>query len=356
MLGTKESRRVLTVWRARLAGHMELARVLAVIAIIGLLPTPGVAAGFCTDTANTLFKACGFMVLDDFWVASARCINEAEQGDRSKCNKAAAQERSDGNQLCRDQLDTRLAACGVIGEGRYDPEFDTQLFDSDFTHLTKPNRFFPLGIGNRWEFKSADELNTIEVLNRTKLIDDVRCIVVTDQVFRNGELVENTDDWFAQAKNGNVWYCGEEVKDFESFDGDVPKLPELVSIDGSFKAGRDLDKPGIIFLDSPQRGDTYIEEFSLANAEDVTEILSTSYAFGRDSVLDQLVPRALADALCHGDCVVTKNYSLLEPGIFARKYYAPGIGVFLEVEPDTQTVSRLTSCNFDPRCATLLQP
>ena len=349
MLTTKES-------ESAGRGRTGLACVLAVVGVLCLLPAPGAAAGYCTDTANTLFKACGYMVLDDFWVASARCINEAEQADRNQCNKAAAQERSDGNQLCRDQLDTRLAACGVIGEGRYDPEFDAQFFDSDFTRLTRPNPYFPLRIGNRWVYKSADELNTVEVLNQTKLIDEVRCIVVADQVFRNGELVEDTDDWYAQAKDGNVWYCGEEVKDYESFNGDVPKLPELVSIDGSFKAGRDLDKPGIIFLDSPERGDAYIEEFSLANAEDVTEVLSTSYAFGHDSELDQLVPQALADALCHGDCVVTKNYSLLEPGIFARKYYAPGIGVFLEVEPDVRVVSRLTSCNFDPRCATLPQP
>src|SRR5262245_7660238 len=115
MLGTKESRNVLAAWPATPAG--------VIAGVLCLLPAPGAAAGFCTDTANTLFKACGFMVLDDFWVATARCINEAEAGDRNQCNKAAAQERSDGNQLCRDQLDTRLAACGVIAEARYDHEF-----------------------------------------------------------------------------------------------------------------------------------------------------------------------------------------------------------------------------------------
>lgn len=123
-----------------------------------------------------------------------------------------------------------------------------------------------------------------------------------------------------------------------------------MSIDGSFKAGRDLDKAGIIFLASPQTGAACLEEFALANAEDVTEILDAHYRYGNDKTLDELVPRALADLFCSGNCVVTKNYSLIEPGILARKYYAPGIGVFLDVKPDTGEVLQLTGCNVDPRC------
>jgi hypothetical protein len=100
----------------------------------------------------------------------------------------------------------------------------------------------------------------------------------------------------------------------------------------------------------------YLEESSLGNAEDVTEILSASYRFGAEPELDRFVPRHLATVFCAGDCVVTKNYSLLEPGVFQRKYYAPGVGVFLEVNPNTQEVVQLTNCNFDPRCAKLPRP
>ena len=153
--------------------------------------------------------------------------------------------------------------------------------------------------------------------------------------------------------DGTTWYCGEQVKDLESFDGDNPKLPELVKIDGSFKAGRDRDKPGIIFQADPKAGQVYLEEFSLGNAEDVTEILSTTYKFGVNHELDRGVPKSLAQQLCAGDCVVTRNYSLLEPGAFARKYYAPGIGAFLEVNPKTRDVVQLVGCNFDPKCAAL---
>lgn len=347
-------RRLLAV---RLAGRGGPGLALVIVGVLGLLPAPAVAdPGPCSATAKALLRACGFEVQDDWWVASARCINVSEAEERAECYRDAAQERREGDRLCRQQLEGRIDACGLLGQGRYDPDFDPELFDEDFEDLTNPNPYYPLAIGNRWEYRSGNETNTIEVLDRTKLIDEVTCVVVRDQVFRRGKLHEDTDDWFAQAKDGDVWYCGEEVKDYESFGGDEPELPELVSIEGSFKAGRDLDKPGIIFLAAPEVGDVYIEEFSLGNAEDVTEILSTTYSFGDDPELDELVPQALAEALCNGDCVVTRNFSLLEPGIFARKYYAPGIGVFLEIESEDEVVVQLTGCNFDPRCATLPAP
>jgi hypothetical protein len=327
--------------------------VQAIAAWVILAAVPGRAATRCAETASDLFRACGFEVLDDFWVATAKCVNVSDGAEREECRAEAATARRETDRECRQQRDWRNQACGVLGPLRYDPDFDAELFDDDFAHLTRPNPYFPLTIGNTWAYETEGETNTLEVCDAVKLIDGVHCVVIRDLVFRNGEVHEATDDWFAQAKDGNTWYCGEEVKDYESFDGDTPRIPELVSIEGSFKAGRDRDKPGIIFLADPHTGDAYLEEFSLGNAEDVTEILSASYSFGDDPALDELVPQALAEFLCHGDCVVTKNYSLLEPGIFARKYYTPGIGVFLEVEVQEGKASRLTGCNFDPRCATL---
>jgi hypothetical protein len=97
----------------------------------------------------------------------------------------------------------------------------------------------------------------------------------------------------------------------------------------------------------------YVEEFSLGNAEDATEVLSTNYEYGKNPELDELVPRRLARLLCAGDCIVTRNFSLLEPGVFEREYYAPGIGMFLEVEPENGEVVQLFKCNVDPRCAAL---
>ena len=308
---------------------------------------------FCSATAQAEFHACGNGVLDDYWIALAICINESDNKDRAECVQEARASRTEANQLCRDQLEGRGDACSELGEHRYDPEFEPALFEKNFANLANPNRYFPLAIGSQWEFRSATQSTKVQVLNETKLIDEVRCVVVRDEVREDGALIESTNDWFAQAKDGTVWYCGEETSEFESFQGDRPMKPERVSIDGSFKAGRDGDKPGIIFQANPLKGQFYVEEASLGNAEDATEILSTNYAFGKNPKLDELVPRKLAKLLCSGDCVVTRNFSLLEPDVFERKYYAPGIGVFLEVEPESGEVVRLVKCNVDPRCALL---
>jgi len=153
-----------------------------------------------------------------------------------------------------------------------------------------------------------------------------------------------------------TWYCGEEVKDYESFEGDRPQRAELVSIDGSFKHGRDGAKAGIIMPAQPRQGQAYLEEFALGAAEDVSEILSASYSYGSNRALDNFVRRELALRMCNRDCVVTKNYSLLEPGIFALKYYARGIGFFLETKPDEGKAIQLVNCNFDQRCVALPAP
>jgi hypothetical protein len=306
---------------------------------------------FCSETATTLFRSCNLEARDDFFKAQAICLNVSDNKDRAQCYVDATAEHSEGLQLCRAQLTGRSAVCRALGEDRYDPDFNPVFFDKNFTHLTRPNPYFPLTIGYRWDYRSGTETVTRKVLNRTKHIEGVTCLVVNDRVSDDGDLIEDTDDWYAHAKDGTVWYCGEEVKDFETFDGDNPSKPELVSIDGSFKVGRDGDKPGILFPSSPTRGMVFRQEFSLNNAEDVIEILSTSYKFGRDPVLDQLVPKQLAERFCaSGNCVVTKDYTPLEPGVFERKYYARGIGRFLETNPGKGKVSQLVSCNFDSRC------
>jgi len=310
---------------------------------------------FCTHTASYLFAACNAEANDDLFKAKAICINISDDAERRTCLVEAKAARGEADRSCHAQFAGRRDACELLGEGRYDPAFEPEMFEDDFAHPTNPNRYFPLGIGYRWEYQGADEINVVEVLNESKLIEGVRCVVVQDVVFKDGKLVEDTDDWFALARSGDVFYCGEEVKDYETFAGDMPALPELVSIDGSFKWGRD-DKGGLFFRAAPFNGDAYYEEFSLGNAEDVTEVLTTTYGFGLNRDLDRFVPKQLVDVFCASDCVVTKNYSLLEPGIFARKYYASGIGVILEVNPRTGETVQLVNCNFDSRCLGLPQP
>jgi hypothetical protein len=331
---------------------------LAIAAGIGLVLVAGPAPAqdaFCSATATALFRACRSEGKGELYTAQAKCTNVSDADERRACFDQARAGRRAADRLCRRQHRARLGACQSLGEERYDPDFDPAVFD-DPRAPGHPNPFFPLAVGNRWTYRSRAETVNVQVRDETKAIGGVTCIVVRDRVFEDGELKEDTDDWFATAKDGDVWYCGEEVKDFEGFDGDQPRLPELVGIDGSFKVGRDRDQPGVLFRATPAAGEVYREEFSLGNAEDLAVVLSTTYRFGADPALDRSVPERLAEALCAGDCVVTRNASLLEPGVFERKYYAPGIGLFLEVNPGRGEVVRLTGCNVDPRCASLPAP
>ena len=323
-------------------------------AAVLLATSASAAGGYCTATAQAQLTACGGEVTDEYSTATAICINESNPADRTLCNRDAATARDEKSRLCQDQFDARRAVCARLGEGRYDPDFDQANFIRDFRHPGVSNPYLPLAIGNTWDYTSQSETDHIEVLGDTKLIDDVTCLVVRDQVSVDGRLTEDTDDWFALAKsNGDVWYCGEEVKDYETFTGDRPQNLELVAIDGSFKVDRDGAKAGIFVPAAPVVGQFFRQEFSLGNAEDVVEVLETQYVYGKRPELDALVPKALADLLCGTGCVVTGETTPVEPDAFARKYYARGIGVFLETVPATGEVNRLVDCNFDSRCNTL---
>lgn len=314
------------------------------------------AGHFCSRTAVAQFVACNSELRDDLFIAAAICLNLSDAEEREECYDEAAEERAEASELCREQRAARLELCGALGEDRYDPDFDPADFDDDFTSLTNPNPYFPLDIGNRWVYEGGDETITVEVLDATKLIEGVTCIVVNDVVEDDGEVIEDTDDWYGQRIDGTVDYCGEIARDFETFDGDDPETPELVEIEGSFKAGRDGDKAGTRFPASPAAGDLYRQEWSPSNAEDVALVLSTTYGYGGDPELDAYVPQALAELLCDDDCVVTLELTPIEPDAFERKYHAPGIGTFLEVDPDSGDIVQLVDCNFDPRCALLPAP
>ncbi len=309
---------------------------------------------YCTATAVFQFVACENEVQDDFFTATAICLNLSETEERNECSAEAFAASHEGRSLCREQREARRELCLALGEDRYDPDFDPADFNPTFTNQ---NPFYPLAIGNHWEYEGGDEGVSVEVKDATKRIEGVTCIVVNDRVEDGGEVVEDTDDWFGQRKNGNVDYCGELSQDFETFDGDDPEAAELVSLDGSFKAGRDGAQPGTLFLGTPVVGRVYRQEWAPGDAEDAAEVLSTSYGFGSNPMLDELVPQDLAELLCGGgDCVVTREFSPLSPGGFERKYYARGIGFFLETNPDSGEILQLVDCNFNAKCAALPTP
>jgi hypothetical protein len=278
--------------------------------------------GFCSETAELAFNACRAEVQDDFLIATAICTNISDPDARTECKSEARAEKQDTKELCEDQLDAREEVCDLIGEERFDPDFDPANFVDldDIGNSVAPNPFLSLVPGTQWKYESEGESITVTVTDKIKLVDGVSCRVVTDVVTSSdGFVVEDTDDWFAQDLEGNVWYCGEEVKDFEVFEGDEPVEEELVAIDGSFKAGRDGAKPGILLPANPQVGDGYRQEFDLGNAEDTVEVISVS---GTESA---------PGGSCNGDCFVTRDFSALDPGPEENKYYAPGIGLIVEI-------------------------
>lgn len=356
---TRDESEVLRLHRFHALSRHAFYGVLAAAGILAAPPNGAVEPSadsrnhVCSATTTLAFSACKNSVSEEFQLAKAICLNIGDEVARDACDDDADQAREDGNAECRDQRDARHDVCQLLGEARYDPAFDPELFTDPFANT---NPYFPIAVGNTRAYAGGGEAVSIEVLADTKSIDGVTCAVVHDQVLVAGFITEDTDDWFAQANDGAVWYCGEETQEYETFDGDNPIVPELVNIDGSFKAGRGGDKAGIAFQSTPQVGQVYRQEFSLSNAEDMAQVLSTSYRYGDDAELDRFVPADLANLLCAGDCVVIYEFTALEPDAAERKYYAPHIGEFLTVDLAAESISQLYACNYDPRCANLPPP
>jgi hypothetical protein len=337
------------------------ARWIGIAAMVGLiLPLGAVAVQargkgpkYCSGTARLQAAACRSEIRDDYFIAKAVCLNLSDDEERWECDQEARQEIREAKQECRDQYEARRDLCEELGEDRYDPDFDPADFQTVFDNR---NPYLPIAPGNQWSYEGEEETVVVEVLDKTKQIDGVTCIVVNDVVSEDGQLVEDTDDWFGQRTDGTIDYCGEEAKDYEIFEDDSPPDPELVETDGSFKAGRDGDKSGTLFPGTPVVGDKYRQEWSPNNAEDVAEVLSTTYGFGSDARFDPFVPEELADLLCDGDCVVTADTTPLEPDGLEYKFYAPGVGLFLEVKPEDGETAQLVECNVDPKCDELPEP
>jgi hypothetical protein len=193
--------------------------------------------------------------------------------------------------------------------GAYDPPVDPGSFGRRID-----NPYFPLKPGTVYFYEGRKEgkvqNDRAVVTRRTKTILGVRCVVVVDTVSIGGKPIERTLDWYTQDARGNVWYFGEDSRDYEH--------GRWVASPGSWQAGVDGAEPGIIMEAHPRRGDVYRQEFYAGHAEDMARVLG--HARGWLTVPYGTFRRAL----------VTREWSPLEPGISGRKYYAPGIGLVQE--------------------------
>ena len=290
------------------------------------------AATGCGVAASASNLACNFAAKDDLYTVRAICMDSPDD-DLSFCLGDAQTEFDEVLEECAAILEAHVDVCEITDDAAHVPEFGA-AFAANFVDplgigvSVTPNPFFPLVQGNSWTYEGTFEEDgemvtetiVVTVLNETKLIDGITCLVVQDVVTIDDELIEDTDDWFAQDLDGNVWYCGEEVKDYETFDGDEPALPELVSDDGSFKAGRDNDKGGVLLPQTPTVGDVMRQELSVGNAEDIIEILALD---GDETSIA---------ASCNAECLVTRDFSPLDPEAQENKYYVPDVGLILEID------------------------
>ena len=185
------------------------------------------------------------------------------------------------------------------------PQFDPNNFVS-----VVDNPFFPLDPGTTYFYEGQEDgipTSTVtEVTHDTKPILGVTATVVHDVASVDGVPVEETFDWYAQDKQGNVWYLGEDSRELDEF-GNV------IGTAGSWEAGVDGAEAGIIMLADPKKGDRYRQEFAAGVAEDTAQVVGLAE--------DVCVPYDCFDGL-----LLTKEWTPLDRGVVDNKYYAEGVG------------------------------
>jgi hypothetical protein len=201
---------------------------------------------------------------------------------------------------------TSTTAAPVIDPGDggdYHPTIDP----ADFVD-TIDNPYLPFLPGTKWVYEGEDEgkheRDEVEVTSKRREVMGVSAVVVSDTSYVDGKLAEETEDWYAQDRDGNVWYMGEATTSYEE---------ETPSTEGSWEAGVDGALPGIVMPAHPEVGHAYRQEYYEGEAEDMGEILAV------DGTVE--VPTGRYDKV-----VVTRDWTPIEPDIVEEKQYAPGIG------------------------------
>ena len=274
-----------------------------------------IADGACTASSNAAFLSCQAEIEEEYLIARGNCFNQTGSLAMVSCESLARAAMEEAEEECDDQFEARLALCAVIGEDPYDPVMSPSNFVTVEEMIANPNPWLPLVPGNQWIYEAEDEVITVTVTEDTREILGIESIVVHDVVMADGELIEDTDDWYAQDLDGNVWYMGEIARNYE--DG------RLADLDGSWEAGVNGAKAGILFRGNPVVGETLRQEFLLGEAEDIGETLSVTAneTSGED-----------AGVACQENCLQVLEYTPVEPDVAEEKFYYPGIGKILSID------------------------
>jgi hypothetical protein len=203
-----------------------------------------------------------------------------------------------------------LFSCKKENIERTKDEFYLPIINSENFVDSVTNPFMPLIPGTIYTYQEqtdeGNEINVVTVTTETLTITGVKCIVVTDVLKNeNGDTLESTIDWYAQDKDGNVWYFGEDTKEYEN--------GEVSSTAGTWKTGVNGAQPGIAMPGNPILGIPYRQEYLFNEAEDFGKIISTSETV--------TVPYGTFN-----NCIMTEEWTPLEPDVVEHKYYASGTG------------------------------
>jgi len=317
----KQTLRVNHNWKRDRSGHLAAVSAAGVLLLLNLGRSAVIAQGLdaCAQTSEKARRSCLEAAQSNYVNTLGKCTNLSDPSARQACQDQALADLNDAQQTCEAGFVVRQTACDTFGPAPYDPVIDPANFVT-----TIDNPYFPLQPGTTFIYEGqmpdGFERDEFAVTHNTRVILGVTCVEVHDSVFTDGVLTEDTLDWFAQDRDGNVWYFGENTQELE--DG-------LIStIAGTFMGGVNGDKPGIIMKAHPAVGDFYRQEFSLNNAEDFARTLS----------LDEVVTLRTRT---FNHCLKSEETTPLEPDLLEDKFYAPGVGNILTVDVHTGARSEL---------------
>ena len=189
--------------------------------------------------------------------------------------------------------------------------YEPVLKPADFvTKITNP--YFPLPVGRTLIYRGIKDgktqIDRVHVTTRTRVLEGITATAVTDVSTHGSKLLEKTTDYYAQDKQGNVWYLGEKTAAYSH---------GHVDHSGSWLAGVHDGEPGIVMLAHPQVPDAYRQEFLAGQAEDTAWIVSRGGSI------------KLPFKVVH-NVVTSLEFTVLEPKVVDKKIYAPGLGIVRE--------------------------
>jgi len=215
----------------------------------------------------------------------------------------------------RHTVQTILAAVAILAfstawgqsKGKKSDWQDEFAISSCNMATTGRNPYFVLEPGFQLVLEGGDTKLQITVLSETKMVDGVNTRVVEEKEWKDGKLHEIARNYFAICpQTKDVFYFGEDVEFYEN--------GKVVKREGSWLAGTNGNKAGLIMPGTPKLNMKYYQELAPGVAMDRAEI-------------ESLTETCKTPAGTFSGCMKVKETSGIELLAKEYKYHAPGIGL-----------------------------